>query len=116
MHGAVTPTAGEGWFRDDRKKKETQLLTSANDKLSVSAKSVLNLWCEVDLSCLVVRRCSEITKNTLQMSAIECIQSWDHCRLIRRDFQSTGDRKEGGELTDAPGKITQPRLYPMFLR
>ena len=103
MHDGVTPTTGEGWFCDDRKKKETQLLTSANGKLSVSAKSVLNLWCEIDLSCLVVRRCSEITKNTLQMSAIECIQSWEQVT----------ERKERNSLT-LPEKSLNRVFIPCF--
>ena len=88
---------GKGWFCDDRKKKEAQLkeLTSANDKLGVSAKGVSDLWCEIDHPRLVVRRCSRGSKDTLQMSAFaRCVQSCDHSRLIRRVFQPTGDPKE----------------------
>jgi len=65
---------GDGWFCNDRKKKEVRFeeLTSANDKLGVSAKSVSDLWCEIDHSRLVVRRCSRGSKDTLQMSAYYC--------------------------------------------
>ena len=89
-------------------------LTSANDNLSISAKSIPDLRCEIDLSRLVVCRCLRGSKDTPQTSAVGCVQSCDHCRLIRRIFQSAGDRKEGEELTNASSKITQLCLYTMF--
>lgn len=50
--------------------KETVKLTSANDKLSVSAERVPDLGCEVNLSHLVVRRYSRGSKDTPQTSAV----------------------------------------------
>jgi len=48
------------WY-DDRKEERAEL-TSAHDKLSVGAKRISDLVCEISLSCLIVRRYSSAEK------------------------------------------------------
>jgi len=46
-------------------RKRTEL-TSAHDKLGVGAERVSDLVCKINLSCLIVRRCSRVAKTSLK--------------------------------------------------